>query len=170
MKPTMSESKGPIAEVAVTPTPVDQVRSLTPIEDLLAPLSARFFAALIDSLLICFVFLPLFLLVSTDTLKGDVTLLAVTFIFSFAIVLIIYHTLLEGIKGVTLGKWLLQIAVVREDFTALGLRRSAIRNGIRLVDALPFVVPYVLGTIIARSNAKRQRLGNQVARSIVINV
>jgi len=101
----MSESKGPIAEVAVTPTPVDQVRSLTPIEDLLAPLSARFFfAALIDGLFICFVLLPLFLLVSTDTPNGNVTRLAVTFIFSFAIVLIAYHTILEGIKGVTLGK------------------------------------------------------------------
>lgn len=170
MKPTMSESKGPIAEVAVTPTPVDQFRSLTPIEDLLAPLSARFFAALIDSLLICFAFVPLFLLVSTDTLNGNVSLLTVTFIFSFAIVLIIYYTLLEGIKGVTLSKWLLQIAVVGEDFTAPGLRGSVIRNGIRVVDALPFVVPYILGTIIARSNAKWQRLGNQVARSIVINV
>jgi len=110
------------------------------------------------------------LLVSTDTLNGNVSLLTVTFIFSFAIVLIIYYTLLEGIKGVTLSKWLLQIAVVGEDFTAPGLRGSVIRNGIRVVDALPFVVPYVLGTIIARSNAKRQRLGNQVARRIVINV
>lgn len=110
------------------------------------------------------------MLVSADTLNGNVSLLAVTFIVSFAILLIIYHTVSEGIKGVTLGKWLLQIAVVREDFTALGLRRSAIRNGMRLVDALPFVVPYVLGTIVARSNAKRQRLGDQVARSIVINV
>ena len=102
------------------------------------------------------------MLVSTDTLNGNVSLLTVTFIFSFAIVsieLIIYNTLLEGIKGVTLGKWLLQIAVVGEDFTAPGLRGSVIRNGIRVVDALPFVVPYVLGTIIARSNAKRQRLG-----------
>jgi hypothetical protein len=60
--------------------------------------------------------------------------------------------------------------VVREDFTALELRGSVIRNGIRLVVALPFVVPYVLGTITARSNAKRQRLGDQVATSIVINV
>lgn len=82
MKPTMSELKGPMAEVAVTPTPVDQFRSLTPIEDLLAPLSARFFAALIDSLLICFAFVPLFLLVSTDTLNGNVTPLTVTFIFT----------------------------------------------------------------------------------------
>jgi len=129
-----------------------------------------FFAALIDSLLICSIFVRLFLLVSTDTLNGNVSLLTVTFIFSFAIVLIIYYTLLEGIKGVTLSKWLLQIAVVGEDFTAPGLRGSVIRNGIRVVDALPFVVPYVLGTIIARSNAKRQRLGNQVARRIVINV
>ncbi|MGZ7134073.1 MAG: RDD family protein [Halobacteriota archaeon] len=166
----MSESKGPIAEVAVTPTPVEEVRSLTPIENLLAPLSARFFAALIDSLLICFVFLPLFLLVTTDTLNGNFTLLAVTFIFSFAIVLIVYHIFSEGIKGATLGKWLLQIAVVREDYAALGLRRSAIRNGIRLVDALPFIVPYLVGAIIARSNAKRQRLGDYVARSLVINV
>jgi uncharacterized RDD family membrane protein YckC len=115
-------------------------------------------------LLVFFVSLPLFLLVGIDTLNDNLTLPAVTFILSFAIVLIVYHAILEGVKGLTLGKWLLQIAVVCEDLTALGLRPSAIRNSIRLVDALPFVVPYALGSIVARSNAKRQQLGDQVAK------
>jgi uncharacterized RDD family membrane protein YckC len=70
---------------------------------------------------------------------------AVAFVVGFAVVLIAYHTILEGIAGATLGKWLLQIAVVREDCTDVGLRRSAVRNGVRLVDALPFVLPYLQG-------------------------
>jgi hypothetical protein len=32
LKPTMAESKGPIAEAAVSPTPVDEVRRLKSIE------------------------------------------------------------------------------------------------------------------------------------------
>jgi len=170
VKPTMAESKGPIAEVGVAPTPIDQVRRPRPIKDEIAPLSSRFFATFIDILFVSFVVLPLLLLVGADILNGHVTVRALAFVLSFAVVSIGYHTALEGAKGVTLGKWLMQIAVVKEDLTAMGMRRSAIRNTMRLVDALPYVVPYLLGAFIASASQNRQRWGDRIAKTIVVNV
>jgi hypothetical protein len=112
LKPSMAESKGPIAEAAVTPAPVDQVQRPGSLDDLLGPLSSRFVAAVIDALFIGFVLLPLLLLTSSEVLNGRMPLYTVGFLASFAIVLIAYHTVLEWARGVTLGKWLLQVAVV----------------------------------------------------------
>ncbi|MGD0327257.1 MAG: RDD family protein [Halobacteriota archaeon] len=64
---------------------------------------------------------------------------AVAFIVGFAVVMIANQRILEGVAGTTLGWWLTEIAVVREDCAEVGLRRSALRNSMRL-GALPFVV------------------------------
>ncbi|MGZ4907705.1 MAG: RDD family protein, partial [Halobacteriota archaeon] len=88
----------------------------------------------------------------------------------WGVTLIVYHAVLEGIWGVTLGKWLLQIAVVAEDFKAAGTRRSLMRNVMRSIDAFPFVVPYLLGVLVARASPNRQRWGDRLAKTIVINV
>ncbi|MGZ4901375.1 MAG: RDD family protein [Halobacteriota archaeon] len=81
-----------------------------------------------------------------------------------------YHTVLEGVRGVRLGKWLLQMAVVAEDLDALGAQRSLIHNVVRFVDALSFIYSALLfGVLIARANSKRQRWGDRLAKSIVIN-
>jgi hypothetical protein len=97
--------------VAVTP----------PIEGLLAPLSACF---LQRSLTVCSsaLFSPLFLLVGANTLNGVLTLFAITLLVSFAIVLIVYYTILKDVKGERKASGFTD-SWGCEDFTALGLRR-----------------------------------------------
>jgi hypothetical protein len=40
----------------------------------------------------------------------------------------------------------------------------------RPVDVLPFVAPYLLTTIVAQNNKKRERLGEQMARTVIIKL
>ncbi len=163
MKPTMAESKGPIVEAQVSAIPIDRVRRPYNSKGVIAPLSSRFFAVLIDISLVGFVVIPLSFLFGV----GPLTLLP---LIAWGTILIVYHAALEGIWGVTAGKWFLQIVVVAEDLTAVGARRSLIRNIMRSVDALPFIVPYLLGVFVARANPNRQRWGDQLAKTIVVNV
>ncbi len=166
----MAESKGPIAEARVTPVPIDDVRRPRTSKGILAPLSSRFLAVLIDMFLIGFVILPLPLFFNADPLKHAVSMPTLFFFVAWGLTLIVYHAALEGTWGVTLGKWLLQIAVVADDLKAVGARRSLIRNTMRFIDAFPFIVPYLLGVLAARASPKRQRWGDRLAKTIVINV
>ncbi len=170
MKPTMAESKGPIAEARVSPIPVDLVRRLRSPIDQIAPTVSRFVAIFIDTLLVSFVVFPLLLLLNVDPLKPVVSIQTLSFCIAWTLAIIVYHTVLEGIWGVTLGKWLLQITVVAEDLSAIGVRQAFIRNVARVIDALPFVVPYLFGVILARASATKQRWGDRLAKTIVVNV
>ncbi len=170
MKPTMAESKGPIAEARVSPIPVDQVRRLRSSIDQIAPILSRFIAVFIDTLLVSFVFFPLLLLLNVDPLKPVVSIPTLSFCIAWTLAIVVYHTVLEGLWGVTLGKWLLQIAVVSEDLSVIGARQAFMRNVARVVDAFPFVVPYLFGMILARASATKQRWGDRLAKTIVVNV
>ncbi len=81
-----------------------------------------------------------------------------------AIVLFIYSWILEGCFGATLGKFIVGIRVVRT--TERGdLAASAIRNALRIVDGIGL---YMLGAIVAGCSQFRQRLGDMLADTIVI--
>lgn len=81
---------------------------------------------------------------------------------------VIYYIALEAVFGVTIGKLLTGIRVVREDGGPIGLGAATIRTVARVVDALPYVVPYLLGAVLAWSSPARQRLGDRIARTVVI--
>ncbi len=167
----MAESKGPIAEASVSPVSVDRIRRPRSTINIIAPLSSRFLAVLIDMFLIGVVVLPLISISSGMDPLNQVASLSMLWLFAaWGIVLIAYHTVFEGIWGVTLGKWLLQIGVVAEDLGAIGIRSSLVRNVMRCVDALPFIVPYLLGLFAARASRNGQRWGDRLAKTIVINV
>jgi uncharacterized RDD family membrane protein YckC len=80
-----------------------------------------------------------------------------------------YFVALEGTIGATLGKLAMGVRVVRPDGSKLGGGPAFIRNLARLVDAFPYVVPYLVGAIAVWSDgATRQRLGDRWARSVVV--
>jgi hypothetical protein len=81
---------------------------------------------------------------------------------------VIYYIALEAVFGVTIGKLLTGIRVVRGDGGPIGLGAATIRTVARVVDAFPYFVPYLLGAILVRSSPARQRLGDRFARTIVI--
>lgn len=79
---------------------------------------------------------------------------------------LLYHVLLEGRWGQTLGKRLLGIVVVREDGEPCTYAAATIRTGLRLVDALP--VAYLVGLVAIALTERHQRLGDLLAGTVVV--
>jgi uncharacterized RDD family membrane protein YckC len=91
---------------------------------------------------------------------------ALPFIGGFALVTFLYFVVLEGTSGATIGKKLLKIRVVREDGSACGFGPSFVRNILRIVDGLPAL--YIIGMVLIARSDKKQRLGDRLARTVVI--
>jgi len=84
------------------------------------------------------------------------------------IVWFFYYTLLEGRYGQTLGKWFCKIKVVKEDGSApIGYGAAAIRTILRVIDGL---ISYLIGAILIWTSEKKQRLGDRLAHTIVIQL
>ncbi len=79
-----------------------------------------------------------------------------------------YWTVCERLWGMTIGKRLFSIRVEGRDGGRPTLVQSAIRNVLRLLDAFPYVLPYLLGFIVARTNDGRERIGDKVAGTRVV--
>lgn len=78
----------------------------------------------------------------------------------------LYHVVLEGRSGRTVGKRALGIAVRRADGGPSGYRAAALRTAARPVDWLP--VGYLLGFLAIGLTARRQRLGDLAADTVVV--
>ncbi len=82
----------------------------------------------------------------------------------------LYFTLLEWLWGRTIGKAATGIHVLRADGSRPGLVASAIRTIFRLIDTIPYIpFPYLLGAAFCWNTTKRQRLGDIVAQTVVVN-
>jgi uncharacterized RDD family membrane protein YckC len=79
-----------------------------------------------------------------------------------------YFIVMEAQMGGTVGKLMLGLRVVKEGGGALDWQASIVRNILRIVDSIPFVVPYLLGAIFIWTSDKRQRLGDRVANTVVV--
>jgi uncharacterized RDD family membrane protein YckC len=84
---------------------------------------------------------------------------------AFAIA-IVYAILFEGAFGATPGKFVLAIRVRMEDGSRITWGAAVIRNVLRIVDALPFF--YIVGAVIMWTNPRRQRLGDKIAKTVVV--
>jgi uncharacterized RDD family membrane protein YckC len=80
---------------------------------------------------------------------------------------LVMFVLVQGWTGVTLGKLFTGLKVVGPDGRAPGPRRALIRTAFIVVDALPFVVPF-LGPLVALCNKAHRRIGDSVADTTVI--
>jgi uncharacterized RDD family membrane protein YckC len=77
-----------------------------------------------------------------------------------------YFILLEGLVGQTLGKLAVGIKVITEATgQAPGIAAAAIRTLLRIVDGL---LGYTVAFITVLVSAKRQRLGDMAARTLVV--
>jgi uncharacterized RDD family membrane protein YckC len=79
---------------------------------------------------------------------------------------IIYFTYFEGTSGQTFGKKLAHIKVVKDDGEKCDFGAALIRNLLRIVDRLPFI--YIIGIILILVTNKKQRLGDMLAKTIVV--
>jgi len=132
----------------------------------------RAVAIIVDTVLLLFVSIVIIAITgdvgtvtTTDTsfefeASGGGLSTALVVIASFA-----YFIVLEAVMGATLGKLLVGIRVVMLDGSDVTWAASVIRNLFRVIDGF-FL--YLVGAIIVWNSAKRQRLGDQVARTVVV--
>jgi uncharacterized RDD family membrane protein YckC len=84
----------------------------------------------------------------------------------YGLVVVGYYVLLEGYLGQTVGKMATGIKVVTEATgQAPGIAAAAIRTVLRLIDGL---FCYAVAFITALASAKRQRLGDMAAHTLVV--
>lgn len=88
------------------------------------------------------------------------------YLLGLVLVFFLYFIILEGRSGQTVGKRLMSIKVVREDGSSCGYGPATVRNLARIIDVLPFL--YLLGFIVIIRSDKRQRLGDIIAKTIVV--
>ena len=81
---------------------------------------------------------------------------------------ILYFTLMEGFLGATVGKFVTGIRVVKQDGSKLDFGAAFIRNILRVIDELPFFIPYLVGAILIWTSPTKQRLGDRVAKTVVV--
>ena len=134
----------------------------------LASVGRRFVAWLIDGLLLLVLFFFVFWDLIVEDGEFDVEFLTI-----FAIINVFYWLFLEGINdGQTLGKMIVDIRVVKFDQIGGTVSRctigaSVVRNLLRIIDAIPSSL-YLIGLISIASSDYKQRLGDRVAKTIVI--
>lgn len=126
----------------------------------------RFFAILIDSIVLILVFIVIGIITgnangSSVHLSGAPALL--NFLIDF-----LYFIVLEALYGQTVGKMATGIRVVRDDGSPLGWGGSAARNILRFVDGFPYVIPYLLGAVVMWASSKKQRIGDMAAGTVVV--
>jgi len=79
---------------------------------------------------------------------------------------LIYFTYFEGTSGQTIGKKFAHVRVVKEDGSSCDFGSALVRSILRIVDSLPAI--YILGIILIAATDKRQRLGDMLAKTIVV--
>jgi uncharacterized RDD family membrane protein YckC len=84
----------------------------------------------------------------------------------YFIIYIAYFTVMEGYSGQTIGKMITRIRVVRdEDGGKIDMERSFKRNILRIIDGL---IAYLVGAVLIWRSDKKQRLGDSIAKTVVI--
>ncbi len=134
-----------------------------------ASLFRRFIAKSLDSIIIMIpAFIPLYLGLRDDLfLENPFKLVSLIFYILGAMLLssLLYHSLMEGIWGKTIGKKICGIIVLKEDFKKCSLGMGFLRNIMRIVDSFFY---YLVGIIAITGTLKWQRLGDLVAGTVVV--
>jgi uncharacterized RDD family membrane protein YckC len=81
-------------------------------------------------------------------------------------IVLVYHLILEGLAGQTLGKKIMGLRVVAMGGTHSGWGQIEIRTILRLIDWLPLF--YFVGIISIAVSQRRQRLGDMAAQTLVV--
>ncbi|WP_164779657.1 RDD family protein [Paenibacillus kobensis] len=128
----------------------------------------RFTAYAIDSMLLSVIFLSgiyaLYLVVNLTVLIWvGIVICVITAGF-------LYYWLNEAWFGATVGKWALRVRVVNKEGQPPGLRKSLIRNLIRIAEFSPFMLNGFAAGILVMAVPSKQRLGDMAAGTYVLPV
>lgn len=147
----------------------ERSRAAQPAASLEVPLAEtlqRGMAYILDLILLAPLFLLIFGLVGLE--PGDLDDPQLAVVFGLALLLeFVYHVLMEWRLGWTLGKRILGIRVTELDGSPLTLRGAILRNLLRVLDS-QFPFGLMLGVILILKTRRRQRLGDLIARTMVL--
>ena len=142
-------------------TDLDQVESIKPIRMEYQGIGIRFVSLVIDSLIISAIFGALATILGFGMMRhGSWSVGLLSFAFYIA-----YYTYLEGTRGQTIGKMITKIKVVREDGSPIDMEQAFKRNILRVIDGF---VAYLIGAVLIWRSDKQQRLGDTVAKTVVV--
>lgn len=125
-----------------------------------AIIARRWAATLIDTLVILFFFM------AVHTALGDTLhqrLLPLTLLF-----IGLYYPVMEGLLGATIGKFAVGIRVVNYEGQRPGIWKALVRTFLRLVEVNPLLLGGIPAGVIAMISRRKQRLGDMVARTLVV--
>lgn len=150
--------------------PRSSQRTTTSSGPVIARLGDRLIAIVLDTIFISAILLvgSAALLLRRPKIAEDLSLIALASIGAAALILVVflYHWLLEGAFGATMGKAIIGVRVTRYDTGKVpGLASSAVRNALRVVDALAF---YLVGFFVAVFSRGRRRIGDYAANTVVL--
>lgn len=86
----------------------------------------------------------------------------------FSVLVLAYFVLMEWRLGGTIGKLLVRVQVVDDRGGRISLQKSLVRNALRIVDAFPFIFPYIVGLVVVASSRNKQRVGDRVAGTLIV--
>jgi hypothetical protein len=134
----------------------------------------RIIAGVIDLVLcvVIFIVAALNFGTTTTTVQGgmassQLSLAGWPFVVYSALVLA-YFTLMEWQLGGTLGKLLMRVQVVNAEGRRISLQKFLVRNVLRILDAFPFIIPYLVGLVLVASSRNKQRVGDKAAGTLVV--
>lgn len=79
-----------------------------------------------------------------------------------------YWVVPEHLWGTTPGKRLFRLRVVGREGGNPTWGASTLRNLLRVADGIPYIVPYLVGFIVAKGDADHRRIGDRVAGTRVV--
>jgi uncharacterized RDD family membrane protein YckC len=85
-----------------------------------------------------------------------------------ALVVLFYFTLLLGAYGQTAGMVAMKIKVVKEDGSKISYVDALVRSLLLIIDAIPWIIPFLLGAILIWTSDTKQRIGDRMAHTVVI--
>ena len=142
-------------------TDLDQMESSITVRMEYQGIGIRFASLVIDSLIISAIFGALATILGFGMMRhGSWSVGLLSFAFYIA-----YYTYLEGTRGQTIGKMITKIKVVRVDGKPIDMEQAFKRNILRVIDGF-FL--YLIGAILIWRSDKQQRLGDTVAKTVVI--
>ena len=126
----------------------------------------RFVAQIVDGVILLILYFVLGAAMFGSFTFDVLGLSALSFMGVFMLLFFLYFIVLEGAMGSTVGKRITKIRVVREDGSPCGFGPAVVRNVLRVIDILPFL--YIVGLILVSRSEKKQRLGDRLAKTVVI--
>ncbi|BBB89993.1 MAG TPA: RDD family protein [Methylomusa anaerophila] len=130
-----------------------------------AGVGIRAVATIIDVFVLT-VFTYILLILCGNTTANGIELQGLPYFYSLLLGMT-YYTLLEGTIGATPGKLVLGLRVVKTNGYPCDMKAAIIRTVCRLVDGFG---GYLVGALIVWFSTRNQRLGDQVAETIVLKI